>query len=518
MKFSQLPLEKTGQFAPLFTDYLNQKPSLTPFFRAAPDVKGFESILKDFSFPQEKRKTLADSLSAQYKDIPLPEPVENNISLLREDNTFTITTGHQLCLLTGPLYFIYKIVTTINLAKKLKTIHPDKNFIPVYWMASEDHDFEEINHFFLFNKKYTWEKETSGAVGYLPTDDLTSIFKEINEALPEIREAYLESHNLAEATRKLVNHLFGKDGLVIIDPDDKKLKQLFSPIVKDELTSQTTNDLVIEQSSMLSSMGYKPQIFPREINFFYMKGDIRERIVEKNEHYEILNSSQRFSKEEILSLADQSPEVFSPNVVLRPVYQQVILPNICYIGGPAEVCYWLQLKPVFDNYDVEFPILLPRNFGLIIPKNIREKIQKLNLSDEDIFLDTVDLKKLFLSEDEEKPTLKQQKQQLHDLFIEIMNIAEDLDPSLKGYVGAEETKALKSFTNIEKRLEKTHESRFEIQVKQLESIKEKLFPDGKLQERRDNFLNFYINNPNFIKELLENFDPLSKDFYLIHND
>ena len=249
-----------------------------------------------------------------------------------------------------------------------------------------------------------------------------------------------------------------------------------------------------------------------------MKGDIRERIVEKNEHYEILNSSKRFSKEEILSLADQNPEVFSPNVVLRPVYQQVILPNICYIGGPAEVCYWLQLKPVFDNYGVEFPILLPRNFGLVIPKNIQEKIQKLNLSDEDIFLDTVDLKKLFLSEDEEKPTLKQQKQQLHDLFIEIMNIAEDLDPSLKGYVGAEETKALKSFTNIEKRLEKTHESRFEIQVKQLESIKEKLFPEGKLQERRDNFLNFYINNPNFIKELLENFDPLSKDFYLIHND
>jgi bacillithiol synthase len=512
MQLEKFDFEQTGVGSPLFLDYISQKTTLKPFFGQFPSLEGFANSLKTRQFSAENRKTLVEALHHQYKGI-------NNapaINQLHNERCFTVTTGHQLNIFTGPLYVIYKIVSTINLANSLKKQFPAYDFVPVYWMATEDHDFEEINHFNLFNKTYTWATEQKGAVGQMQCAEIEAILNEMPEKMALFENAYRNANTLTQAVRTYMHELFGDKGLICIDGDDALLKSTFSEFIKSELTHRKTNELVETQSEKLEKLGYKTQVKGREINFFYLDKGLRERIVFENGKFNVLNTNLSFSETEILDLVDTNPEKFSPNVILRPVYQEVILPNIAYLGGPAEVVYWLQLKTAFDQFVVQFPIIMPRNFALFINAATKKRMEKLAMATTDLWLDEQDLKKNYVAKNSENQfEIATQIAEIGEKFDKILAKALTIDKTLEGVVLAEKQKAINALESLEKRIKKAEERTFETAINQLIGVKGKLFPNGNPQERTDNFLNFYLNNPEFINQLYESFDPLDFKFNVL---
>jgi bacillithiol synthase len=490
--------QKSGYFSNLIVDYLDEKSEIKSLYNRFPTIENFKLQLeeKNKNFPSENREVLANSLELQYKNFEISEATATNIQLLKEAKTFTITTGHQLNLFTGPLYFIYKIVSVINLCKELKKAYPKHNFVPVYWMATEDHDFDEINFFKFKGKKIQWRKESHGPVGRLNTSGLETVFNIIEQefgignnskALKELfQNAYLNHPNLADATRFLVNELFKNDGLVILDGDDTNLKKLFIPYLKEELLHQTSFKKVNETLPLLEK--YNVQVNPREINLFYIQDNLRERIVFENGNYSINNTQLSFSESEILTELENNPKNFSPNVILRPLYQEVILPNLCYIGGGGELAYWLQLKTNFEANAISFPMLLLRNSVVIYSEKQEQKLNKLGLQWSDLFLKQNELlnkktKELSAFEID----FSKQKEQLSHQFKELYQIANATDKSFIGAVKAQEVKQIKGLENLEKRLLKAEKRKLKEQLEKIILIQSELFPNNSLQERQINF-------------------------------
>ena len=505
MDCQYLPLEKTGQFSPLFLDYISQNDSLTPFYNRFPTPDAFAGQLAEKQFDAEKRRILVDALERQYGHITR----KPDVSVLLQSNTFTVTTGHQLNIFSGPLYIIYKLITTVKLARKLREMYPDYSFVPIYWMATEDHDFAEINHVSMFGKKYTWQTEQRGAVGRMNPQELKTVFAQIPEKLTLFEDAYLEHDTLADATRYYVNELFGTDGLVCLDADDTTLKQVFAPVMRDELTQQKSGELVQQQTEKLESLGYKTVITPRDINLFYIDDQLRERI-ERDESgtYRVLNTRLRFSETELLNLLDKHPERFSPNVVLRPLYQETILPNLAYIGGPSEVPYWLQLKPVFDHYQTTFPLLMPRNFALYIPAVSAKRVAKLGLTPEELFQDTTMLKNEYV-EHHTRHALKfdSENKTVNKALDAILHKAQMVDSTLERAVLAETKRFANAVARLEKKMRRAEERNQETGVRQLLAVKAELFPNGGPQERSENLMTFYLNDREFLHKMQTVFDP-----------
>ncbi len=512
MPSQQIELSEVGTFPKLFLDYINQQPHTKEFYDIYPNIEGFRDLIKKRQFSQEKRQILVSVLEQQYQNINH----KPNLQILLEANTFTVTTGHQLNIFTGPLYVIYKIITAINLAKKLKSAFPEYNFVPVYWMASEDHDFAEIASFNLFSKNYTWETDQKGAVGRMNPSELATILESLPEKADIFEKAYLQNTSLANAVRQYMNDLFGKENLICLDADHADLKQIFAPIIKDDLLQHNAYELVTKTTEKLQHLSYHTQISPRIINFFYLQDGLRERIVKEDNQYKVLNSDLSFSELEILEILEKNPENFSPNVVLRPLYQEVILPNLAYIGGPSEVPYWLQLKGMFDYYEESFPLLMPRNFALLINQANKKKMDKLGIYSEELFADEVSLKRKFVEKHSENSlSLAFEIDDISDIFERVLKKSMLIDPTLKAPVEAEKVKIIASLENLEKRLKKAEERNQENHVNQLLALKHKLFPDNGLQERKENFLNFYLNDADILQKLLDSFDPLDYRFNII---
>lgn len=531
MKLDGIPFEQTGYFSKIMCDYLDEKPALSPFFNRFPKVDNFKAQIQEkaANFPQKNRVILADALQKQYAKTELSAITQNNINLLKDEKTFTIVTGHQLNLFTGPLYFLFKIISTINLTKELRKALPDYNFVPVYWMATEDHDFEEINYFNLNGKKFQWNKAAAGGVGRLNTNGLEEVFERLSEELGNsinanylkniFSEAYLKHDNLTDATRYLANALFSKNGLVIVDGDDVALKEMLIPYIKSDLfenTSFTEVSKTIQELNIVSE-DYKIQVNPREINYFYLMDGVRERIIEKNGIFYVNDTKISFTKDEILEEIYKHPERFSPNVVTRPLYQEVILPNLCYIGGGGELAYWLELKAYFNAVNITFPMLLLRNSALLITEKQQEKLTKLGISTANLFLKQNSLinKKIREISNIDIDFTTQTKQ-LQEQFTYLYDLAEQTDKSFLGAVKAQEVKQLKGLAHLEKRLLKAQKQKLKDQVLRITAIQNELFPNQSLQERQANFSEFYLGyGENLIPELIENLNPLSKDFIVL---
>ncbi len=530
MQQNYIPFHNTGYFSSLICDYLDEKKALNPFYNRFPDLQNFKDQIEEKShskFVSETHRTvLASVLRKQYQNIEASELTFQNIELLKAKHTFTITTGHQLNLFTGPLYFLYKIVSTINLSKKLKETYPKYNFVPIYWMATEDHDFEEINYFNFKGKKLQWNKDSRGAVGELSTEGLDGVFELFSKALGRSKnsnylrdlfeKAYTGYDNLADATRFLANTLFTAYGLVIIDANDADLKKQFVPYIEDELLNQTSFKCVSETNITLSK-AYNIQVNPREINLFYLKENLRERIVLKDGVYKVNNTDIVFTKDEILEEVNKHAERFSPNVIMRPLYQEVVLPNLCYIGGGGELAYWFQLKGFFDKINVTFPILLLRNSVLIQTENQQKKLEKLNVSKEDIFLkhDAFINKKVRQISDIEID-FSPQKEYLKKQFETLYELAKLTDASFLGAVKAQEVKQLKGLDNLEKRLLKSQKKALSDQVLRMTDIQRVLFPNQSLQERQVNFSEFYLEfGDALVPKLIENLEPLKGEFLIL---
>lgn len=518
MHLQKIPFEATHSFTPFFLDYIRQKESLRPFYGRFPTVANFSDQLKEksASFTVQNREVLVTALQQQYKPFDISEQVKSNLEKLKHKTTFTVTTGHQLNIFTGPLYFIYKIVTVINTCKRLKEAYPDCDFIPVYWMASEDHDYEEIRSFRLYGKKYTWETNQQGAVGRFNTTDFKKLVADIPGDINLFKEAYTKHKKLSDAVRYYVNALFGNEGLIVVDGDDQVLKKLFIPAIEQDLFEQRHKPVVDKADAALEAIGYKTQIHCREINLFYLEDGLRNRIEKVGNKFNVVDTNTSFTESELRELVKKSPEKFSPNVVLRPLYQEMILPNLAYVGGPAEVVYWLQLKGVFEQHDTAFPILMPRNFALVLDSPTERKLTKTGLTLEDFFLDKHHLfNKVALKFSASPIMLNGEKDSIIKHFMVIQQNALAIDKTLGGLVDAEKQRAINSLEKIEKKLLKAEKRKQSDRLQQVETVKDGLFPNGSLQERTDNFLNFYQQDPNFIASLIKHFDPFDFSFNVL---
>ncbi|MDF2436489.1 MAG: bacillithiol biosynthesis cysteine-adding enzyme BshC [Bacteroidota bacterium] len=514
-KKSQIDLSLTGQFSQLFIDYVNADPKLKSFYSFTPDLLSFkDAIASNKRVQTTDRKLLHDVLSDQYNRINAEssdvKKTKSNIDLLLDENTFTVCTGHQLCLFTGPLYFIYKILSTITLSEKLKEKYPEYNFVPVYWMASEDHDFEEIKSIHLFGKTLNWDNPSAkGAVGRLSTSSLNGIINELSGILGEssnakelislFENAYLKHDTLADATRFLVHELFGSYGLVIIDPDDRRLKAGFIDIIRDDISNQTNFKLVNDTISSLSKIGVKAQVNPREINVFRLTDD-RTRI--------------ESASTEVLELPEED---YSPNVVLRPLYQQKILPNIAYVGGPGEIAYWLEYKAMFEHHRIMFPVLVPRDFILITDEKTTQQIDKLGLELMDLFKETEHLVKEYVAKHSSAEiSLKDQEEGIIKVYNEIIGKVTGVDQTLRGSVEAELQKTLSSLKNIGSKLLRAEKQKQETSINQIKKLKDKFLPEGTLQERYENFSSFYLKyGKQFISEVKVAADPLEIEMKIL---
>ncbi|MDA0984308.1 MAG: bacillithiol biosynthesis cysteine-adding enzyme BshC [Bacteroidetes bacterium] len=532
MRKKFISFKETKRFSKLMTTYLEQSEELKPFYEKYPTLNQFKQqiALKKESYSASNREVLVAALKGQYKAIPHSESVDKNVILLENENTFTVTTGHQLSLMTGPLYFLYKIISTINLCKSLKKAYPDSNFVPLYWMASEDHDFEEISTFRFQDKSIRWSQESEGAVGELSLEELQTVLDVFEQHLGDsenakqlkewIRASYRSSQTLSEATFRLVNILFGEYGLVVLEPNRPELKTLFKSIIQEELLQEASFKTVTSQIEKLKhdlDSSYTPQVNPREINLFYLTPKGRFRVEKSGNLYRLSGTEQTFTEEEIMHLVDSHPERFSPNVILRPLYQECILPNLCYIGGGGELAYWFQLKSTFTHFKLPFPILLLRNSALLYSEKVGRKIAKLNLETADLFMSRNSLlNKKVRQISNIDLDLTPLKEQLKKQFEYLNTLVAQTDASFKGAVEAQQAKQFKGIDFLERRLLKAQKRVLKDEVERLVYLHEQLFPNDSLQERTLNFTTFYIDlGKDFIPELIDALDPLNPDFVLL---
>jgi len=532
MKAHHIHLTETGYFSDLMCDYLSDKKELASFHSGIPSFENLyqQASTKKGVYPSETRKTLCETLHQQYTGLDLGTAVTENLQLLENDNTLTVTTGHQLCLMTGPLYFIYKIISTIKLCRQLKEKYSNLDFVPVYWMATEDHDFEEISSFVFRRKKFKWNNESSGAVGKIKTKSLVSLLNLFKQELGNhinaanlknlIEESYEAEGDLSNATRIFVHSLFKSYGLLILDADDAALKKQFIPYFREELQEQTCEKKVITQIESLKEKyhtNYKPQVNPRNLQLFFLEEGKRHRLEKKEMDFTLEGKEETISEEEIQGWIEDTPEKFSPNVLMRPLYQEVILPNIAYIGGGGELAYWLQLKSFFDSQKVPFPLLILRNSALVIGEKNSQKINKLDLEFKDLFLKRNALiNKKVRQISNIDLDLSSFKKILEEQFDQLELLTRETDASFEGAVKAQKSKQFKGIDHLEQRLLKAQKVKLKDHVERLALFHEQLFPGGQLQERVENFSDFYLEYGNeFLEFLIKTFEPLSAEFTII---
>lgn len=517
MNLTSLDFRSTHAFTPFFLDYIEQKPSLQKFYNRFPTVQNFQGQLQDkASFTKANREILVAALTAQYGSLKTTDVVQANLSALGNERTFTVTTGHQLNVFTGPLYFIYKIITVINACRELQQQYPAYRFVPVYWMASEDHDYEEIKSFRLYGKKYTWNTQQSGAVGRFALDELRTLLNEVPGEISIFKEAYTKNQKLTGAVRHYVNALFGEYGLIVVDGDDRSLKNLFAPVIANDLFQHAVFQKTETTTKQLQQLGYHTQVNAREVNLFYLDEGIRGRIEKRGDTFSVVDSSISFTAQQINSFIKNEPEKFSPNVVLRPLYQEMILPNLAYVGGPAELVYWLQLKDVFEAFHVPFPILMPRNFAMVVDEATQKKFVKTGLELKDLFEEKNFLFNHWVAKNSQHDlSLGREFEKLKSLYQSVQYQAEQVDATLGKLVAARHKHAHDDLERIEKKMLKAEKRRHEDKLRQIEAVKDALFPNGSLQERTDNFLNFYQSNPRFIGELIQQLRPFDFRFNVL---
>ncbi len=513
----------TGRFAPIVCDYIEGSRALREFYTRTPDKKGLEDALSSRQFDPGMRATLCTAINQGYSGVEVPPAVRKNIDALRREGTFTVTTGHQLCLFTGPLYVPFKILNTVRLAAELSTAQ--RPVVPVFWMATEDHDRDEIDHVRVAGTKLSWPGSAGGAVGRMKLKGIEALLAELDPLLGSgphaeelraiLRSAYQEERTLAEATRHFVNALFGRFGVVVVDGDDPALKRAFAPIMQEELLNEVAARSVRYANEKLEPH-YTIQAHVRDLNLFHMRPGHRSRIERDGDQYKVLDDGPVFTLDNLVIELQLRPQQFSPNVLLRPVYQETVLPNIAYVGGGGELAYWLQLRWLFQALQVPMPALLLRTSAAFLSEKQAARVRSLGLEIADLFTSKVELEKRVALERASFSTSLNEERSAHSQFYTDLAVrAKAADPSLEASVGARAAQALKGLDKIERQLVRAAKQQQADALRQLGEVLTTLFPDG-LQERSDNFMPWYAaEGPAFFDRLLEALDPLDPQFSVI---
>jgi bacillithiol synthase len=526
---SHLSYQQTGYFSKLVLDYINADDSLKPFYEYPFTLEGIQAAIKKRETFKTNRTVLVEELRKQYSGINIPAAVEQNIDSLNASSTFTITTAHQPAIFTGTLFFVYKILHAAKLAHYLNVQLPQHHFVPVYYMGSEDADLDELGNIYLGSEKIIWDTNQKGAVGRMNPKGLEKIIARIEgeysilpfgkELVKLLKECYLSSPDIQTGTFKLVNALFGDYGVIVLIPDNKELKKIMDPVFEDDLLNQRASSIV-EDTIRSFPDKYKVQANPRAINLFYLKDQVRELIEFRNGVYEVRSTGLQFSKEEILDELKHYPERFSPNVILRGLFQCTILPDIIFIGGGGETGYWLELKNLFENYKVPFPVLIIRNSFLIVDKKVQEKIYKAGFSPDDFFKPVGQLLSEFvIKKSSNQLNLEKEVDSAENYYDNLKRIASGVDTTLVQHVEAMKTRSLNDIKQLGKKLVRNEKRKFEDINRQIQDVKSVLFPSGNLQERIENFIPYYaLCGKEFLEMIYQHSLALEQEFVVLEED
>jgi bacillithiol synthase len=526
-----IPFDKVPQLAKTDLAYATGDRALMPFYKYELRHDVFRQIIADKKQQNHIPRTeLVSVLREQYASIPHNERTKAIIDALADSDTFTVTTAHQPCLFGGPLYFMYKAITAINLAEAIQGIvGPVAKIVPIFVLGTEDHDIDEVNHIHLFQKTVRWEPPAGGPVGEISTESLTAALAEIKAILGEtdharlmyqkLERAYTRQPNFARATQALLHDLFGRFGLVVLDMNHRALKAHIQPIIKAELVDQIGHKLVTPVTEQLNALGFKTQATPREINLFYLQANSRNRIVLEGDLYKVLNTDRSFTQAEILAELEQHPERFSPNVVLRPLFQESVLPNLAYVGGGGELAYWLERKPLFEHFNINYPVLVRRNSVLWIERDSVKKIQKFGISPVRFFEDAETLVRQYVEENSATDVnLSSEMNDLRRIFEEIEDKANQIDPTLEAAVRADAVKTHNLLEQWQNRLLRAEKQKHEVTLNQIRALKDKLFPGGGLQERHTNFMPFFLRyGERFFDIMKDKLLPLDQGFVVLED-
>ena len=488
---------------------------INSFYSKENIIKHSENRSKNFS--KEQRQILVKSLQKQYSKIEISKKTLKNISSLLEPDTFCITTGHQINLFTGPLMVIYKIAQVISISNQLNSDSENFKYVPVLWIATEDHDFEEISEINLNQKKIKWEINSNNLpVGEIEINNFKNVLRDYKESIIDynfkenieeiIDNSYKEGDTLSISTLKFINSLFSEHGLIIIDANKKDLKSLFTDQLKNEIDNFSCKEKTSSQISQLKKdfESFRAQVNPSDINFFKLTDKGRKRIRYDKKLYNV-DDENSYNKDEILNLIDKSPELFSPNAIMRPLYQEIVLPNVCYVGGPNELRYWMQLKTYFDDNKVQFPILKLRNSAYIIDSKISKKIKNSGIEINYFIGELNELIKYKIDNiSSMKVNFDSLRSNLSSQFDELRKVSYKTDKSFEGALNAQEKKQKKGIDDLEKKLHRAEKKNHEAEIESIRSIHSYLHPTNINQERYLNFGNFYSSKgPSFINYIVE---------------
>lgn len=523
----RIPYKQTGFFSRIVTDYVAGEKGLSELYQYSVDEKGLQAAQAARRAFSESREKLVKALEIQYESLHVHSMVKDNVAFLKEENTYSITTAHQPNIFTGPLYFIYKILQVIKISQVLNEKFPQHRYVPVYYMGSEDADIDELNHITIQNKGYSWSTKQTGAVGRMMVDqELLDLIEEIEaqigikpfgiEWCAKLKSAYKKGTSIQQATLHLINELFGRFGLVVLIPDSALLKEGFNPIIEKELSEQFSKKEVEIASRKLADKNYKVQTEGRDINLFYLKDDIRERIIFSEDKYHVLNTQLYFTHKEILEELHAHPERFSGNVILRGPYQETILPNVAFVGGGGEIAYWLELKNVFEKADVPYPMLVLRNSYLLLNERQQDRLQKVGISASDLFINTTTLLDNINCDRKKNISINEEIAPLDKIYDSISKKAAEADSTLIQHVSALHANTINRLQILQKKIDRAQRHKLETETKQITALKDQLFPYGSLQERVENIAYYYaLHGDKIFDVLLENALSFEQEFTIL---
>jgi bacillithiol biosynthesis cysteine-adding enzyme BshC len=527
-KVEAVLLAETGLFSSTACSFVQEDSRLESFRKFSHDWKGFEDslTLRKENYSATTREVLCTVLESQYRQLNiLEEKVAAQIQKLRLPNTFVVTTAHQPNLFTGFLYFFYKILHTARLAEEAAQRFPQQNFVPIFYMGSEDADLDELGTFFLHGKKFSWHTSQRGAVGRMKTKDLKGLllqfeqeiahFPFAEEVIGLINSSYRKASTIQEATHLLVHQIFSRFGILVVMADHPDLKRLLLPVFEKELFSEYAHPFVQNSIEQLNQWGFKSQANPRKINLFYLKEDIRERIERMesngNVYWQVVNTEIQFSELTLRQELQDHPERFSPNVVLRPVYQETILPGVAFVGGGGEIAYWLQYRALFESLGVHFPQLILRNSFQLVEQELLTKIHHAGFSLSEMFNDPQQILTEFAKKHATGITHTEMfQEQLRNIYRSIEDEVKPIDPTLVDHVAALQTQAISKLKRLDEKILRAEKRKHQEWIDRFVGLQNRMMPNGKLQERTENGLLFHaVYGSGLVDLIYQNIEPFS---------
>ncbi len=511
----------------LYADYNTNFDKVSKFYSGNySDKLSWERKIQELQQKKFNRPTLHRVLNIQNREFHSGIKTLANIDLLGNDNTFAVVTGQQLGFFGGPLYTIYKAITTVKLANKLTQDFPEYNFVPVFWLEGEDHDFDEINKTKYLNSSNELSiaeyliggkplERNIGATGNIIFDEhIEQFFSTIETTLPKTdysaalfqltRGYYTKGNTLLKAFAGFFNHIFEDSGLVFINPNQPEFKKVLSPLFVNEINSNSQTSKLIIQKSVELEEHYHAQMKAKALNLFmFHKGG--RHLIEPSDSgdYYLKNLRQRYTKEELLSIAVNTPELLSSNVVMRPLCQDTLLPTIAYVGGPGEIAYFAQLKTVYDYFNVAMPIIYPRASVTLIEDKIKNILEKYSLEVKDLFGEVEPiLRKVSeqVSEVKVDSLFESLSARINDAVNEARFGIQQIDPTLNGTIDGTLIKFQQQLDVLKQKTQKAQQQKEDVSLKQIKKASLNIFPNENFQEREFSVI-LYLNKygPDFVK-------------------